>query len=164
MDTLTVTGYEAAVKTVEPVTVVSVNGVVPNIAQMGDTFDRLFGVLEEYIALNGRRVGPPMAIYHDSGTGPSMFNMRVELAIPFEGSAPRIEGGQVRVYEMPRIGQVAYVLHRGTFETIGRAYDALIEWIRDNGYVVIGPDREIYLSCGDSRESCLTEVQLAVVR
>jgi effector-binding domain-containing protein len=159
--------YDVVLETVEPLRVASIHGVVPSVEEVGDTFDRLFGILEEYVKRNGYRTGPPMAIFHDSGSGSRMLDMHVELAIPLEGDVPASEPSreQVRVYELPRVEAMAHVVYKGPYEEIKNAYEALFAWAREHEYKVAGPSREIYLSCGegDSR-NYLTEVQFPVVK
>ncbi len=41
---------------------------------------------------------------------------------------------------------MASTMHRGPYDAVGAAYEALREWIRDNAMVVDGPPREIYLT------------------
>jgi effector-binding domain-containing protein len=155
--------YEVTLKTIEPIHVASIQGMVPEVRQIADTFDRLFGILEGYVERCGGGAGPPMAIYHDAGTGPRMLDMRVELAIPFNGVAAA--GEQVRVYNLPRVVVAACVIHVGPFETIGNAYEALYTWTREHGYTVAGPSREVYLNCGTGDSSTYTtEVQFPVTK
>ena len=37
------------------------------------------------------------------------------------------------------------LIHAGSFVTIGEAYDAILKWMDENGYQIVGPGREIYL-------------------
>jgi effector-binding domain-containing protein len=163
MNTSTAAVYEVTLKTVEPVRVAAIHGVVPSVEQFGDTFDRLFGILEEYIGPNGGAAGPPMAIYHDAGTGPRMLDMHVELAIPFNGGA--VESEQVRVYELPRVEEMACAIHRGRFEMIDNAYGAVMAWVEEHGYRLAGPMRDVYISCGEGDSpDYVTEVQFPVAK
>jgi effector-binding domain-containing protein len=163
LNTSTATAYDVTLKTIEPIRVAAIHGVVPSVEQLGDTFDRLFGILEEYVGPNGGPVGPPMALYHDAGTGPRMLDMHVELAIPFNGAA--VESEQVRVYELPRVEQMACAVHKGMFEEIGRAYDAVTAWVAEHGYRLARPMRDVYLSCGEGDSpDYITEVQFPVAR
>ena len=155
--------YDVALRAVEPIRVAAIRGVVPDMEQTGDTFDRLFGILEECVERNGGAAGPHMAIYHDAGTGPWKLDMRIELAVPFEGAGFSAE--HVYVHELPSVGQMACVVHNGPFEEIGNAYNAVMEWARERGYHVAGPSREIYLSCGDGDSAkYVTEVQIPMAR
>ncbi len=40
---------------------------------------------------------------------------------------------------------VRSAVHRGSYNTIGDAREAILRWIEANGYRIVGPDREIYL-------------------
>jgi effector-binding domain-containing protein len=163
MSTAAATRYNVTLRSIEPVRVAAIHGLVPGIEKLGDTFDRLFEALEGYVGRHGRAAGPHIAIYHDSGTGPRMVDMSVELAIPFEGSA--VSDGEVRVYHLPRVDEMVCVVHRGPFERIGHAYDALLDWVEQNGYRLAGPSREVYLDCGEGDSSrYTTEVQFPVAR
>lgn len=163
MSTYTATAYDVVIKPVGVIRVASIRSTVPDIDQIGDTFDRLFGTLENYILHNGRATGPHMAIYHDTGTGPDMLNMSVELALPFEGAA--VDDDQVRIHNLSPVENMACTIHRGLFEEIGRAYEALFTWVRDNGYTVAGPTREIYMNCGKGDgPDYVTELQVPVTK
>lgn len=58
-------------------------------------------------------------------------------------------------------GPVARTVHRGRYEDIGAAYEAIFRWIHQHGRHQAGPPREIYLTGPDSDvvpEDYLTEV------
>ena len=160
--------YDVALKTIEPIRVAAVHGVVLDVMHIGDSFDSLFGILEGQVQRNGGRAGPSMAIY--GGAGSSFMaeplqrvGMDVELAIPFRGTAAPNE--RVRVYELPRVEEAAYVVHEGPYEAIGSAYHALLTWMREQGYSVAGPIRELFLNRGmGGGPGYVTEVQVPVAK
>lgn len=43
-------------------------------------------------------------------------------------------------------GRVARTMHRGTYDTLDKAYDALRAWIRERGGQPVGPHYEVYLT------------------
>jgi effector-binding domain-containing protein len=57
-------------------------------------------------------------------------------------------------------------VHHGPFITIGEAYEALIKWIGENGYHVVGPGREVYLREAEKGNQndpgTVTEIQFPV--
>ena len=68
--------------------------------------------------------------------------------------------------ELPE-AEVAFVVHHGDYSSIGRAYQALMVWIEQNGYRITGTDREVYLQGpGQSQDtkSYVTEVQFLVAK
>lgn len=163
MNTSTATTYDVVLKRIEPIHVAAIRAVVPRVEDFGDTFDRLFGTLADYVERNGKTTGPYMAIYHDPGTGPSTLGMHVELAIPFDGNPSADD--QVRVYDLPPVEMSACAIHKGLFEEIDKAYNAVLAWVQANGYRVVGPMRDVYLSCGEGDSpDYITEVQFPVSR
>jgi effector-binding domain-containing protein len=64
--------------------------------------------------------------------------------------------------------EVAALIHRGPFATLSTAYEALLKWIEENGYLIAGsPYREIYLQPpaeeGDQQDGeTITEIQFPI--
>jgi effector-binding domain-containing protein len=52
----------------------------------------------------------------------------------------------VKVRNLPGEDSVASTIHRGPYDNIGEAYQALMTWCEANGYELAGPDREVYLT------------------
>ncbi|TAK35638.1 MAG: MerR family transcriptional regulator [Chloroflexota bacterium] len=152
--------YDVVLKKVEPQMVAGVRAVIPSYSDVGGLFGELFA----YLGRRGvRPAGPPMAIYFDTE-----FKERdadVEAAIPI---ADRINAdGRVSVRELPGAESTAIVVHHGSYETIGEAYTALMEWVQLNGYCIVGPIREVYLrgpESGGDPASYVTEVQIPVAK
>jgi DNA-binding transcriptional MerR regulator/effector-binding domain-containing protein len=64
-------------------------------------------------------------------------------------------------------GRFASLVHRGSYETIGRSYMRLVRFLRDRGYSAILPYREIYrkgpgLLLKGNPNNYLTEIQICV--
>jgi effector-binding domain-containing protein len=156
------TAVDVVVKDVEPMLVASVRSVVPNYPSVGSLHGELFAHIGRS---GGRPAGPAMAIWHDPEYKES--DVDAEAAIPLGGPIP--EGGRVKVNELPAATVASYV-HHGSYQRLGEAYSGLIRWIEENGYQIAGPNREIYLSCGDGHsvrqddESYVTEIQFPVVK
>lgn len=62
--------------------------------------------------------------------------------------------------ELP-IVEVASVVHRGSMETVASVYEALIRWIDDSGFQLVGHSRELYHEIGADGPS-VTELQLPI--
>jgi len=60
--------------------------------------------------------------------------------------------------------EVASTMHKGPFHEVGKTYGALGGWIMENGYEIVGPAEEIYLSEPEKTppEELLTEVRFPV--
>ena len=61
---------------------------------------------------------------------------------------------------------MACAIHTGADFFLGQAYAALYRWIKDNGYQVIGPPRQVYLRYGEhmNPNQYLTEMQFPVAK
>ncbi|MFQ5610769.1 MAG: GyrI-like domain-containing protein [Anaerolineae bacterium] len=113
---------------------------------MGDQ-GPLWRRIATYLAQQGvRAAAPSLTIYYDPEYRER--DVDVETATPVSASLPGNE--QVAVRELPGVELMATVIHQGGYDTIGQAYTALLAWIEANGYRIIGPNREIYLRCGDN--------------
>ena len=51
------------------------------------------------------------------------------------------------IRDLPGIENAATTIHKGPYDNIGKAYQALMQWCESNGYGLDGPDREVYLVC-----------------
>jgi effector-binding domain-containing protein len=60
--------------------------------------------------------------------------------------------------------EVASTMHRGPFDQVGDTWGALVGWIMENGYQIVGPGEEIYLTDPDKTppQALLTEVRFPV--
>ena len=72
------------------------------------------------------------------------------------------------VLSFKRLGEVpsaACLLHKGSYETLGKSYAAINSWIAENGYKVVGLPRESYIDgCWnkETEEDWLTELQFPI--
>lgn len=135
---------EVSVKTVEPQSIISINRRV----KVGQLDQHIRGSLETLYAMVGRQgletAGPPFGIYHgpvnQEDDGP------MEVAVPVQsGGAP---DGDVAARTLPG-GKMATVMMRGEqcdFPAILAGYDAVYDWIRQNGYEPAEAPREIWHS------------------
>jgi effector-binding domain-containing protein len=107
--------------------------------------------------------GPFLAIYHDMEYREK--DVDIEVAIPIGEDLALDEPIKVRV--LPGEETVASTIHRGPYETIGQAYQALVTWCESNGYELAGPDREVYLTAppeASDPSEYVTELQQPVTK
>ena len=59
---------------------------------------------------------------------------------------------------------MAYTIHTGYDLFLGQAFAALYRWVKDSGYRVIGPPRQVRLRHGEHMDpnQYITEVQFPV--
>jgi effector-binding domain-containing protein len=151
--------YDIVTKEVEPIKVATVRGVVPTPPDQG----RLWGILESHLQKHGLASKEPcFSLYHDDEYKEKDWDIEVCEAI--EEDVP--ETTQVNVRSLLKVETMACVVHHGPFVTISDAYDALMKWIDENGYQIVGPCREVYLNParhGNQNDpETITEIQFPV--
>lgn len=161
---------EIIIKTVESILVASTRKVITKIS-FDENLEQMWPTVNNYINEKGiKRTIPCLMIYHSGWWDINELNLNydeqtldIEVVEPvtksFEGN------GEVRVYELPKIDKMACIVHHGSFSTIGKTFDALFEWIRQNNYVADGPIREIYHKgdwVTDNPNEYITELQIPI--
>ncbi len=150
---------EVALKEIPSQAVASLRDTIPNYGH----FDQLFGEIFAYLGQHRLNpIGPPAVIYHDEEFREQ--DADVEVVAPVAGPVP--EGERVRGLELPG-GEVASVVHEGSYDTIGGTYGQVMGWIEANDYCIAGPPREIYLKgpeSGDDPSTYVTEIQVPVAK
>jgi DNA-binding transcriptional MerR regulator len=151
--------YDIVIKSAGAVKVASVREIVPQPSDQGTLWRELGG----YLALQRvRPTGACFSLYHDDEYKERDWD--IEVCEPVEGELPATQ--RVSVYSLPPVSNMACVVHHGTFTTIGQAYDAMMKWIGENGYHIVGPAREVYLreakNGSQTDPDTVTEIQLPV--
>jgi AraC family transcriptional regulator len=130
--------------------------------QIGAAFGQLYG----WIGHKGcTPSGPPMGVYFNApGQVPEdqlLWELRSPIAGKVTPSGPDKDGRGVKQLAAVR---VATTMHRGSFETVAKTYEALVAWIMQNGYDITGPCEEVYLKDPSQTppEELLTEVRFPV--
>lgn len=131
--------YRVKTKKLPPQRTAAVRVTAPP-ARIGEAFR---GALPEVIdSLSRQRAstaGPPFARFFDYGDEQADF----EVGIPV--SAPVAAEGRVEPGELPG-GRVARVVHRGPYEDLQRAHDAIGDWVLAHDHDPAGPVWEVYLT------------------
>jgi effector-binding domain-containing protein len=156
--------YDIVVKRVEPIRAAVLHDKVPNMEVVHSTIDNLFDELFGYLSSRGGTTdGPALDLWFDSPDN-QPEGMRIAVAAPTQSSIPG--SNRVKIEELPAVEQAACVVHSGPFATLGNAYGAMLTWIKDNGYNINGPTREIYLQYerGGDQGKYVTELQCPVVK
>jgi len=151
--------YDVVIKKVESLKVAALRAVVPTPPDQG----RLWHELEGHLAAHRvQPVGPCLSLYYDEEYKERDWD--IEVCEPIESSLPETE--RVKVRQLPGAETAACVVHHGPFVTIGEAYEALMKWIGENGYRIVGPGREVYLreakAADQNDPDTLTEIQFPV--
>lgn len=155
---------EITIKATEPILVCSQRRSIPR-----ETFDKaleaMWPAVNTHIqAQGGRRVIPCLMLYHDGTWTHVGDRLDIEVAEPIASAIQ--SSADILVYSLPAEARMACIVHHGSFQTISKAYTALFDWIKQNGYTAKGPLREIYHK-GDwatnNPEEYITELQIPVV-
>jgi AraC family transcriptional regulator len=125
-----------------------------------------FGILYNWVSGRGLEpIGMPMGVYLSDPSTTGESDVTWELWAPVAGDAQESDPDErgLGVKKLPAM-TVASLLHRGPYESIEPTYRALDGWIEEQGYLVAGPPREVYMSDPESvpPEEYLTEVQVPV--
>jgi effector-binding domain-containing protein len=151
--------YDVVIKSADEIKIASVREVVPTPPDQG----RLWQELGGYLTLNRiRPSGACFTLYHDDEFKERDWDVEVCEQIDVDLT----ESKRIKVRSLPAIDSLACTIHHGPFTTIGEAYNALGQWITDNGYRITGPCREVYLrpheNGSQTDPDTVTEIQFPV--
>ncbi|MFI7115362.1 GyrI-like domain-containing protein [Amycolatopsis sp. NPDC049868] len=137
--------YQVHVTDLEPVTTAHVHRHTTT-EEIGNAVSA--GFAELYSGVTGAGAtpaGPPQAAY------PADFKpgdeIGIDLYVPVTGTPP--SRGGIDYVTLPG-GPAAKTSHRGPYDQVGSAYDALFAWVREHGRTPAGPPRELYLNGPDT--------------
>lgn len=99
-----------------------------------------YGKIGAYLAELGEGpAGAPFAAYYNM----DMQDLDVEIGFPV--TKPLAEKGNIQASEVPG-GKLGYALHTGRYSDIAPAYDALTQFVKEQGYEPTGVAYEFYLN------------------
>lgn len=150
--------FDVVLKKIEPVKVAALRDIIPSYSKQGG----LWKELGDHLRKHNAKIEPPcMVIYHKSRYKEDAVD--AEVVEPLVGTVPETE--RIKVKILDGVDEMACVVHKGPFDKISMAYSAISKWIEDNGYEIIGAQRELYLK-GDWATSdpneYITEIQFPV--
>ncbi len=124
----------------------------------------LMGEVVGFIMAKGlQMMGPTYGIYFNSPQEVSVEELKYEIGMPFEGEAE--EEGRVKIKKVPE-QLVLSSIHKGPYSECGMVLGKIAQYAYKNGYEIIGPPMEIYLS--DPNETpeneLLTEISFPVMK
>ena len=101
---------------------------------------RIYTAIIQYLAEKEEQpAGPPFAAYHSTDRN----DLDIEAGFPVFSSLPGRD--LIQAGELPA-GKVASCLFTGPYDQMDDAYNALNQWIEDNGYETTGIAYEIYMN------------------
>lgn len=153
--------YEVIIKRLDPQLVAGVKGVSPDVAALKDVLPRMFDeVYEHVMSKGGKPAGPAFDLYTDM----EYCDKDINLEACFPIAAPMPETETIKVYTVDGVDEAACTIHKGPFDGLGGAFEAVMKWIEANGYHTSGACREVYLEFDPQGDPAnyITEVQCPV--
>ena len=118
---------------------------------LGESYSKIAGYLAE---LGAQPAGAPFAAYYNL----DMQELDVEIGLPVE--EPLSGKDDTQASQVPG-GKLALALHTGPYGDIGPAYDALIQFAKEQGCEPTGVSFEFYLN--DPQETAQENLQTQIV-
>jgi DNA-binding transcriptional MerR regulator len=151
--------HEVIVKSVPATTVVELTGVAASYAEVGAVIQPLYQSLGALLGERGLAAdGAPIAYYEDASDG---VLVHAAVVVPASAAAPDLP-----TVALPAIDRAATLVMRGELTDIPAAFEELARWISDSGESLVGPARELYLSCPpvDGSPEWVIELQMPIAR
>ena len=110
----------------------------------------------------GRHIsGKPMLLHHQCEYRENDADFEACMPIRKEKAVPGIS-----IRELPG-GRCVSLLHRGRYEELGRSYARILTYIKDKGYEIAMPTREVYVKgpgmiFKGNPKNYLTEIQMLI--
>jgi len=153
--------FETTIKQIEPETVAYL-GMTGAYEQIPSGYGRLYG----WVQMSGLTpAGMPSAVYlsmpEEGSEEEAKWELRAPITVDADEREPNDEGLGVKLVPSRT---VASAMHEGPYEAIESTYRSLIQWIADEGYEIVGPYEEVYLTDPEEvpPEEYLTEARFPV--
>lgn len=138
----TVQLQDFVIKQTQPVRVALATAPGLSHADIGAAFGRLLPQVISYLQAAGAKPGISIGVYEDDGG--NVAEGEIVLRAGFDiGDQEVADSEKVRVVDLPVI-EVAAATYRGRDEGIVAAWEALVRWIDDSAYRLVGDCRELY--------------------
>src|SRR5262249_26598380 len=153
-NTMTAQNHEVEERDLPPVLVAGIR-MTGHYRDCGQGFAQLGRKLRSNIA------GAPLCLQYDGEYRDGDANFEPCFPVRREASVP---GASVRT--LPG-GRCVALVHRGPYEELGRSYERVLRYVKERGYRVTLPSREVYLKgpgmiFRGNPKKYLTEIQLLV--
>jgi effector-binding domain-containing protein len=126
-----------------------------SVQEFSQVLGATYGAIAQYLGAQGEfPAGPPFVAYHNM----DMSDLDVEIGFPVSREMPG--QGDIQPGEIPG-GQFAACLYTGPYEQIEEPYEALAQWIEENGHEPTGISYEMYLN--DPQETPPEELQTQIL-
>jgi DNA-binding transcriptional MerR regulator len=142
---------DIVIKHTQPIRVAAATAGALTHGDIGPAFGRLLPQVIAHLEGAGVKPGISVAVYEDEGG--TVAEGEIVLHAGFDiGEQAVPESETVRVVELPVV-EVAAAVYRGGDDGIMAAWEALVRFIDDSGYRLVGDCRELYLEWDDDDPS-----------
>jgi len=158
--------YEVTLKPVEKQTIAAIRETVQTIEQMPERCAEMFDAIARWMNENGLPFGPSLTIYHNDTYARQDIDTECAFVLPDSANTKRARPDKrIAVRQMEAAPLVASTIMTDNFykkvDGLTPAYNAVAQWIEENGYKIVGPPRELFH--GSAKKGDLTaEVQFPV--
>jgi DNA-binding transcriptional MerR regulator/effector-binding domain-containing protein len=158
--------YEVTLKPVDKLTVAAIREVVPALEQMPQRCSEMFDTIARWMQATNLPFGPSLSIYYNEGFTRADIDTECAFIIPDAEAlkTARLEPA-IEVRQIEAVPLVASTIATdGFYKRSGGllpAYNALAQWIEENGYQIAGPPRELFYGSAE-RGDLTAEVQFPV--
>jgi DNA-binding transcriptional MerR regulator len=154
---------DIVIKQTQPIRVAQSSAAGLTHADIGAAFGRLLPQVIAHLEAAGAKPGISIGVYEDDGG--TVPEGEIVLRAGFDIGDQNVPDSEtVRVVSLPVI-EVAAAVYRGGDEGIMAAWEALVHWIDDSGYRLVGDCRELYHEWHDhDASSNVMELQQPIAR
>ena len=132
-------GYKCEVKERETQPSMSIR-TRASVQDLPQVLGKSYGAIAQYVGeLGAYPAGPPFVVYYNM----DMQNLDIEIGFPVSKKLP--DKAEIKPSEIPA-GKYASCLYTGPYNEIEPAYNALTQYMNDNGYESTGIAIEVYLN------------------
>lgn len=150
--------YDIILKEMPSLKVISLRYIIPCYEEEGI----LWKELNDYMNNNHIKCGNyTYAIFYDTGYKEKDVDVEVAMSVSECGE----DKGRFKYKELDAVKDMASTIHKGSYETITMAYNALTVWLENNNYEMNGPSRALYIEGPWNKsnpDEWITELQIPV--
>ena len=141
--------HEVTLKSVEKHTIAAMRENVPTIEQMPERCSAMFDTIARWMNENRLPFGPALTIYHNDSYARENIDTECAFIIPNAAAVKTARPDQrIVIHQIEAVPLVASTIVTDDFykrvDGLTPAYNAVAQWIEENGYKIVGVPRELF--------------------
>jgi DNA-binding transcriptional MerR regulator len=158
--------HEVTLKPVDTLTVAAIRETVPTLEQMPQRCSEMFDTIERWLRANHLSFGPALSIYYNEGFAQENIDTECAFVINDPSAATTVNPkSPMEVRRLEAVPLMASTIAVDDFYKqpggLLPAYNALAQWIEENGYQITGYPRELFYGSVEAGD-LTAEVQFPV--